>query len=729
MSMTTRQTPNRRVAAGAVLLPCAAAALLLGWPTSSVARPSPDRGGEAGATLPTTVSGRYVISGGISAMVRVGKAVYVGGEFGRIANRTGSGIVVPARGGKIEPVRSEIAGGAVHATLADGAGGWYVGGSFTTVGDVRRNGLAHVLSDGAVDPAFVPPALGEVRALALAGTVLVVAAAPADGSASSRALDRTTGASLPIAYARPQGAGEVRVLLVSERRLFIGFGRRRLAAYDATSGTRIWIREFCGTGPCVGTTGGVIALAADGDNLVVGGGFGLGRSQNFAVLDAGNGTAVGRAVQIPRRVHSIVTAKGTAYVAYDRSRPGTSGLAAVDLRSRRVRSWGVIRPGTLATDGTTVYLDGVLGKDERKRFAFYGVWAARAGTAHAVLHRISPPLAGGGVGALASQGGRLFVGGDFTGAGGPTRHNLAAFDARTGELRRWAPNSDPVTAMTAARHTIYLATINLGEGRGRVEGALRTGLAAVSADGVGRLLPWRPRLRYWDIHELAAGAGRIFVGGSLLFPGSENAPKNGKIVPFTNVAAFSARGTGARMRFSPKLSQDVGALAVWHRTLIVGGQSVIAYSVDGDGRRELWRRSTDSYVFAFARRGPTLYAGGNFDRVDRRPRQNLAALALNRRGALLPFAPKVPIGVGALASFGSDLVFGGLGEDTYRKVHQVLGAVTVNGKLEPWHIDVPPDGIDVEHIVRVEGGLLVAGAFHWLGPEGNQAPGGIAWLH
>ena len=212
--------------------------------------------------------------------------------------------------------------------------------------------------------------------------------------------------------------------------------------------------------------------------------------------------------------------------------------------------------------------------------------------------------------------------------------------------------------MTAARHTIYLATVKLGEGRDRVAGAPRTGLAAVSADGVGRPLPWRPRLGYWGIDELAAGAGRVFVGGSLLFPGSENAAKNaakhGKVIPFTSVAAFSDRGTGVRLPFSPKLGFefDVGALTVWHRTLIVGGQNVIAYSVDGDARRELWRRSTDSFVFAFARRGPTLYAGGNFDRVARRPRQNLAAFALNRRGASLPFAPKVPIGVEALASLG-----------------------------------------------------------------------------
>ena len=123
MSRTTRLARSRRVAAGVVLLPCIV--LLLGTPTSSSAGSSPNRAREVGATLPTTVSGRYVIAGGIRAMVRVGRAVYVGGEFGRIANRTGSGIVVPAKGGKMDEVRSEIAGGSVNAVLADGVGGWY----------------------------------------------------------------------------------------------------------------------------------------------------------------------------------------------------------------------------------------------------------------------------------------------------------------------------------------------------------------------------------------------------------------------------------------------------------------------------------------------------------------------------------------------------------------------------------------------------------------------------
>jgi hypothetical protein len=276
-----------------------------------------------------------------------------------------------------------------------------------------------------------------------------------------------------------------------------------------------------------------------------------------------------------------------------------------------------------------------------------------------------------------------------------------------------------VKALAGKGRTVYVA----GPFKG-LSGVPRDGLAAVSADGEGRLLPWHPRLAHADIHALAVGAGRIFAGGSL-YPGRSTRGEG------AHVAAFSTRGPGTHLPFSPKLGFefDVGAMTVWHRTLIVGGQSVIAYSVDGDGRRPLWCHRGTDYVFAFARRGTTLYAGGNFERVDRRPRHGLAAFALNRHGALLPFAPKVPIGIEALALFRSDIVFGGQGENTYRKTHQVLGAVKDDGKIEPWKVDVPPDGINVDSIVPIPDGILVAGNFDWLGPPGNQAAGGIGWLH
>jgi hypothetical protein len=468
----------------------------------------------------------------------------------------------------------------------------------------------------------------------------------------------------------------------------------------------------------------VIALAIDGEKLIVGGGLAEGPNKNLAVLDAASGALRGHSLQMPRRVLSIAVVRGAVYVAHDRSHPGSSGLAVVNLATGRIRSWGAIRPSHLATDSTTVYMDGISAKDERKDSRFTGIYAARAGTAHAVLRRVSPPLAGGDVFTLAPQGGRLLVGGDFSGAGGAVRQNLAAFEAGTGKLLAWHPNASDegccgVSALAAAGRTIYI-----GGPFKRVSGVPRTGLAAVSAK-TGRLLPWRPRLEDWFELSLAVGHGRVFVGAtSLYLPGADGKPS-----PELHLVAFSARGTGHRLRFSPRLGDEfeIGALTVWHRALLVGGQSVIAYSIDGDGRHELWRRSTDAYVSAFARRGATLYAGGNFDHVGRRPRQNLAAFALNRRGALLPLAPRVPIGVEALASLGSELVFGGDAFDSHSP--QVLGAVGKDGKLEPWHVDAPPGEFAlILGMASIKDSLVVAGDFDWLGPEGNQAAGGIAWL-
>jgi trimeric autotransporter adhesin len=372
----------------------------------------------ADAPLPTTISGRYVVSGGINAMVKIGKTVYVGGEFSHIALRTGSAVVVPARGGRIERVRAEIAGGPVNATVADGSGGWYVGGSFSTVGDARRDGLAHVRADGTLDRVFDPSALGEVNAVALAGDTLVVAAARPEATAVTHALSASTGAELPIRYDRPAGAGAARALLASEGRLYIGFGNRRLAAYSVATGVRFWSRRFCES--CMQDSGGVRALALDREKLLVGGGFIQGSSKNLAVLDAATGAPKGHSMRILRVVSSIAVAAGQVYVAYGRERPGTSGLAVVDLGSGRVRDWGAIRPWHLATDGTTVFMDGQSSKAERNNVSYVGIYAARAGTAHARLRRITPSLSGG-VLAFAPQHGRLLVAGSFTGTGGPVR--------------------------------------------------------------------------------------------------------------------------------------------------------------------------------------------------------------------------------------------------------------------------------------------------------------------
>ena len=61
----------------------------------------------------------------------------------------------------------------IKAVAADGSGGWYIGGDFTTVGGLARNRLAHITAAGTVD-AWNPGANSTVNALAVSGSTVYV---------------------------------------------------------------------------------------------------------------------------------------------------------------------------------------------------------------------------------------------------------------------------------------------------------------------------------------------------------------------------------------------------------------------------------------------------------------------------------------------------------------------------------------------------------------------------
>jgi outer membrane protein assembly factor BamB len=688
---------------------------------------------ETVSALPATASGRFLIAGGhggiVGTMLRVGKTVYVGGAFSRIANRTGSAIVVPGSGGAPVPGFPEVAGGSVTASVADGAGGWYLGGSFTNVGGVARPGLAHVRGDGMLDTAFAPDELGEVRALALAGTVLYAGGGQRGTPLVPvlSALDANTGAALPVTFELPADVRQLTALVASADRLFVAFAQSMpdssVVAFDAATGLRIWVHSF----PFMAFHEGAATLALDGTRLLVGGEFDDAGNENLEALDVSTGTPTGPSLQVPTAVTSIAVVGNEIYVARYRSKRASSGLDVIDPTTGLERSWGLIRAEQLAASGSTLYVAGTTASDERQGF-LERVYSAPTGTAKAVLKAVSPQLGGAAL-TLAPQTGRLFVGGDFTGVGELARANLAAFDVRTGKLLPWHPTADSVvTGLAATNGKIYI-----GGYFSHVGGKARHGLAAVTATGAGRLLPWRPGLSYSSGIGLAIGHGRVFVGGTFIPQGQKQTP--GKPIRFTHLAAFSTSGPGARIRFASHVLNTApggalsagGVLAVRGRTLLLAEPSgVAAFSVAGDGRHELWRRPVGGTVRAFAMSGATLYLGGRFTQVGGKARSNLAGLALDRRGALLPFAPAVTQEVGALAPIRGVLVYGVAALPIPRQVwHQALGAVAPDGTILPWRFDA--DG-SVDCIVPFSDGLAVAGSFDWLGPTGHQAAGRFGWL-
>jgi hypothetical protein len=197
---------------------------------------------------------------------------------------------------------------------------------------------------------------------------------------------------------------------------------------------------------------------------------------------------------------------------------------------RPLRSWQVPAPGWKLGDkelgrvddivrvGRTVYLGGnfTLVSDHAGRLATrMHLAAVRAGTG--ALRKAFHPQINGRVYALAaSRGGRfLFVGGQFTAVGGHPRHNLAAFDLRTGRLSTRLPDmrvGGPVHALAVSRS----GRVYVGGSFGSIGGRRRSHLAKLVLRGgryaIGRRFRAATNGDVRDI-VLAPQAGRVLVAG------------------------------------------------------------------------------------------------------------------------------------------------------------------------------------------------------------------------
>jgi hypothetical protein len=85
-----------------------------------------------------------------------GNALYIGGAFTYVGPNTGPAVVLdPVTGVLIQPNPSIQ--GSVTKMIPDGASGWYIAGSFSSVGGQPRANLAHILADNSVSDWPIPP--------------------------------------------------------------------------------------------------------------------------------------------------------------------------------------------------------------------------------------------------------------------------------------------------------------------------------------------------------------------------------------------------------------------------------------------------------------------------------------------------------------------------------------------------------------------------------------------
>ncbi|HWU44037.1 MAG TPA: hypothetical protein VN132_11385, partial [Bdellovibrio sp.] len=396
----------------------------------------------------------WTTNGTVYSMAKGANTLYVGGNFTAINEWTGSGTPIDLSTGLLKwPDANNKAkvSGTVYAAVADGNGGFYIGGSFTSVFGLVRTNLAHILPNGTLD-AWSPNPNNTVLTLVVDGTTLYVGGSFTSlnsGTTRNRlaSFDTTSGT---LTSWNPNANAAPISMVVQGGTLYVGGAftslnggttRNYLASFDTTTGA------LSSWNPNGGAS--VRALAISGSVLYAGGDFTSmngGTTRNYlASFDTTTGNLTAWDPNANTTVNSLLVSGTTLYVggAFTSLNGGTTRnyLASFDTTNGNLNSWDPnanTSVYSISINGTNLYVGGAFssmnGGTTRNRLASFDTTTGNLSSWN--------PNANGVINALAISGGVLFAGGSFTNVnGGVTRNNLASFDLTTGDLNSWNPNS------------------------------------------------------------------------------------------------------------------------------------------------------------------------------------------------------------------------------------------------------------------------------------------------
>ena len=616
----------------------------LGWAVLSLVLFGLSFGTASAQSIDTTL---WCLSPGgrVLASVRSGNTIYIGGNFRSIGKASGGGVPFDLVCGQPHSTYPKVAG-EVDAVLADGAGGWFIGGKFAAVGGQPRRNFAHILADGSVDP-WSPDPDGEVKCIAgnrgrlyIGGAFSVVAGEPRSRIA---ALAPGTRQLLPWAPGLSGGTA-VQTIAVDGSLVYVGGDftslggqpRQYVAALDASSGLATdWDAQVdCDVssielgdsvvflGGCFGHVGGVARPYLAAVQRETGQ---PARWDPQVVATYVNGPPV----QALLRDGDRLFVAGYFVSIGGRTRPG---LAVLDIQTALATEWDAqVRLGAsvpnciaLAKSGNTLFLAGAFDSIGGLHRDWVGAVDATSGAVRPWDARPNDYVF-----ALGADGSGIYLGGMFTSVYQPVmRHDLAAIDARTGAPTNWAPEPSDIVYSLATRNGV----VYVGGSFGLIGGQTRYLIAAVDS-ATGSATAWNPGANA-VVYAIAPVGDRVYVGGRFTRIGGQARNR---------IAALDAT-TGLATSWNPDADDDVCALL-----------------------------ATDSLI----------YVGGWFWNISGQPRLSLAALD-SASGAASPWNPGTDGGnVQSLAAGPAMILVGGYFHQLGGVARECFGAVDLSGVTTP----------------------------------------------
>jgi hypothetical protein len=590
--------------------------------------------------------------------------VYVGGTFDTVGPAVGGAAMLPpgyvtgnAAAHQVTNA-ADATGGTINAIEPDGSGGYFIGGSFTTVQGTPCDALAHITSAGVVDPTYCALGFsGQVNALDLVNGLLAVGGSFTNGSDQNLAFI-TVGGAPTVSFSSvgdPNGA----VNAITDDRAYA-------AAVSALS---------TATPPVVTPP-----------NFFIGGAF----------------TALGTSSTTYNHLAKFMTSVSSGTVGVETWPAGVLGTGAtVNAISASAgcssettaTAPAVPATPTAATCAAVPFSQIVVG----------GSFAqAQTGTAAAKNYPNAAEFAGGSTGTVEAW---------EPDPSGPVT-SITSIVSPTETITPVTPASGKDYTVISSNTSVYFggqfSTIgttpvhvtNAGEFGLTYQTAtslsfLFSGPEPSSASGTAYASPsstWIPGFG-GQVNALVAGSdGNIYAAGQFtgVTIGSTTSVRH-------RLASVTPAGvTLALNSWDPNAGNTVNALAQDSRGFYVGGAFLVLGGMTRNNAAEFagpsgtpaldvtsWNPNVNGTVSAITQSGGTVYLAGSFTSVGGTGRSGLAAV--NGSGVVQSWNPSITGTVDALAINGSDVVLGG----TFglSEVDDVGGAViaswkpTVNGTV------------------------------------------------
>ncbi len=480
----------------------------------------------------------------VMSILDYGDKALIAGDFDYVGPTVGhSTLVDPTTGAVTETAK--MVNGEVMAAVADGTGGYYLGGSFAKVDGASKRGVVHVLANGKVDRGFKAQSRGTVYALALRGGVLYVGGKLTKVSGSTvanlAAVDASTGSPITSWGASPNST--VYALVATDAGLYVGGAFSSVGSTSHRGIARLSLTSGSVDGSFSATTGATVrALSLSGDGSVL-----------YAGGDFTSATSSGVGTQARTRLAAFATSTGIMTGWNPGANASVSALLAEPTS------------GDVYVGGSFTSLGGAL------RTALGSVSAAGVPTGW------DPAIVGcreahlkkvvGGVApcaptttALAVDNGLVYATGNFSTAGGVTRHGGAAWQVATGDLAAW----NPVIGNKAYAIAPTSAGIVLGGEFTSVGGIVSEGISLMD------LTTGRPDPAFHgsqngmvlDMVKTADGTGAYLAGDFTSVDGSSTA----------NLAKIDVATGALDTSFKANPNRDVWQMALVDNALYVGGK-------------------------------------------------------------------------------------------------------------------------------------------------------------